>query len=249
MGKLRRTWLKLVSPLAWSRPGAERRFLASFSETERGSAVDMLAAAELTERRDLRRKYFIHALDETRHARLFARRAGDFGAESVRARAALNDANTLQAHGIVGGRSLFERYGELEFLAFVHRSEALAVEQFGVYHDLELLDEKTDQMLQNILRDEHFHVGYSRTELERYTRSGKGADVQRALRKVFWRRPWEAWMRFSVQIGHVVTSFWMTVLYLVVVAPFKLGAARERPGFRDVPPDPRSRMTAARGQG
>ena len=249
MGKVRQAWLKIVSPLAWSRSGAERRFLSSFSDTERGSAVDMLAAAELTDRRDLRRKYFIHALDESRHARLFARRAEEFGAETTRVRAALNDANTLQAHGIVGGRSLFERYGELEFLAFVHRSEALAVEQFGVYRDLELLDEQTDEMLQNILRDEHFHVGYSRMELERYTREGRGDAVHKALRKVFWRRPWEAWMRVSLRVGHAVTTFWMTVLYLLVVAPFRLGATRESAGFRDVRPDPRSRIAAARGQG
>jgi len=48
MGRPRRTWLKLVSPLAWSRKDSEQRFLASFSETERGSSVDMLAACELT---------------------------------------------------------------------------------------------------------------------------------------------------------------------------------------------------------
>jgi hypothetical protein len=249
MGTLRRTWLKLISPMAWGRTGAARRFLASFSETERGSAADMLAAAELTTRRDLRRKYFIHALDEARHARLFARRAGEFGAEQERARAAIADTNTLQAHGIVGGRSLFERYGELEFLAFVHRSEALAVEQFGVYQELRLLDDKTDLLLRDIVRDEHFHVGYSRVELDRYTREGQASEVTWALRKVFWRRPWEAWMRVSVQIGHVVTSFWMTMLYLIVVAPFKLGADREASGFRDVQPDARPRMAAARGQG
>ncbi len=249
MGMLRRTWLKLVSPLAWSRAGAERRFLASFSETERGSAVDMLAAAELTERRDLRRKYFIHALDEARHSRLFARRAQDFGAERVRARAALDDANTLQTHGIVAGRTLFERYGELEFLAFVCRSEAMAVEQFGVYRELSLLDPESDAMLENILRDEHFHVGYSHNELERYTREGRASEVRRARAKVFWRRPWEAWMRFSLRVGHVVTTFWMTTLYLVVVAPFKLGAKREEAGFRDVVRDPRPPMAVARGQG
>ena len=249
MGMLRKTWLKLVSPLAWSRAHAERRFLASFSETERGSSVDMLAAAELTTRRDLRRKYFIHALDEARHSRLFARRAKDFGAERVRARAALDDANTLQTHGIVAGRPLFERYGELEFLAFVWCSEAMAVEQFGVYRELSLLDEQTDQMLEVILRDEHFHVGYSRTELERYVREGRGAEVSRARRKVFWRRPWEAWMRLSLRIGHVVTGAWMTLLYMVVVAPFRLGARRAAPGWHRVQPDPRPRMAAARSQG
>lgn len=249
MGVLRRTWLRLVSPLAWSRADAERRFLASFSETERGSAVDMLAAAELTQRRDMRRKYFIHALDEARHSRLFARRAQAFGAERVRAKAALDDSHTLQTHGIVGGRPLFERYGELRFLAFVHRSEALAVEQFDVYRDLGLLDDQTDQMLETILRDEHFHVGYSRVELERYQREGRAAEVRTAARKVLWSRPWEAWMRLSLRIGHVVTGLWMTLLYLLVVAPFRLGVQREASGWRPVSPDPRARMAAARGQG
>jgi len=249
MGMLRKTWLKLVSPLAWARSGAEHRFLASFSETERGSSVDMLAAAELTTRRDLRAKYFIHALDEARHSRLFARRASELGAETVRAKAALDDSRALQTHGIVQGRPLFERYGELEFLAFVWCSEALAVEQFDVYRELGLLDEKTDTMLGLILADEHFHVSYSNGELERYRREGRGSEVGWARRKVLLRRPWEAWMRFSLRVGHVVTSFWMTMLYMLVVAPFRLMARREASGWRDVAPDPRSPMALARAQG
>jgi len=249
MGTPRKTWLKLVSPLAWARAGAERRFLASFSETERGSSVDMLAAAELTNRRDLRAKYFIHALDEARHSRLFARRAKDFGAPKVRSKAALDEARTLQTHGIVNGRPLFERYGELEFLAFVCRSESMAVEQFGVYRELGVLDPQTDEMLGVMLKDEHFHVSYSNGELERFTREGRGSEVSWARRKVFWRRPWEAWMRFSLRVGHVVTGVWMTLLYMLVVAPFRLMARREAPGWRDVTSDGRSPMALARAQG
>ena len=56
-------------------------------------------------------------------------------------------------------------------------------------------------------------------------------------------------MRFSLRVGHVVTTFWMTVLYLVVVAPFRLMARREAPGWREVPPDGRSPMALARAQG
>ncbi len=249
MGMPRKTYLKLVSPLAWKRKDAERRFLASFSETERGSSVDMLAAAELTERRDLRAKYFIHALDEARHARLFAQRARDFGASPHRAKAALDEARTLQTHGIIGGRSLFERYGELEFLAFVQRAESMAVEQFQTYRDLRLLDNATDSMLARILQDEHFHVSYARAELERYTREGRGEEVNAAIRRVFWRRPWEAWMRFSLRIGHVVTTAWMTLLYFVVVGPFTLFSKRERPGWRPVRLGKRSILQRARSQG
>lgn len=249
MGTLRTAWLKLVSPIAWSRPGAVQRFLCSFSETERGSAVDMLAATELTSRRDLRAKYFRHALDEARHSRLFARRAKEVGARPDRARAALDDARTLQAHGIVSGRSLFERYGELEFLAFVHRSEAMAVEQFGVYRAQGLLDPDTDSMLGNILQDEHFHVSYSRAELERYARSGRSQEVSWARTKVAWRRPWEMWMRFSLRVGEVVTGVWMTVLYLLFVGPFRPLVSRPDSGWRPAAADPRPARVVAQAQG
>jgi len=64
MGRLRRFGLTLASEVSWRLPGWPRRLLVSFSETERGSAVDMFAAAELTKRPEMRRKYFLHALDE-----------------------------------------------------------------------------------------------------------------------------------------------------------------------------------------
>lgn len=248
MGSLRTLWLTVVSEIAWRMPGKPLRFVSSFRDTERGSCVDMLAAAELTDRRDLRRKYFIHAIDESRHANLFHSRAVALGGSRDRATAALTDARTLQYHGIIEGRPLFERYGELEFLAFVYTAEARAVEQFEVYRRRNLLDPDTDNVLERILKDEHFHVSYSRAELERYRRQGRDREVRAALWRVWWRRPWEAWMRFAMRTGHVVTGVWMTVLYALVVGPSRIFAKTEPVGWQPVKADPRPLLAAARSQ-
>lgn len=252
MGRLRRIGLTLVSEISWRIPGWPRRLLASFSQTERGSAFDMFAAAEQTDRPDLRRKYFIHALDEARHAGLFGARARAMG-RGGRAAAALSDAGYLQEHGIVGGRTLHERLGELEFLSFVYVAEADAVEQFDVYRARRLPDAETDAMLERILKDEAFHVSYSRAELERFRREGRGAEVDAALSRVRWRRVWEAWLRFSRELGALMTSIWLVLLYGLLLAPFRL-VARLEPGGWQVPPragarDPRGLLEAARSEG
>ena len=93
MGRLRTIWLTVVSEISWRIPNRQALFLAQFSQAERGSAYDMLAAAELTETRSLRRKYLEHALDEARHSRIFRERAIDLGVDADNA--ALMDAGYL----------------------------------------------------------------------------------------------------------------------------------------------------------
>jgi hypothetical protein len=249
MGRLRKLAIGVASEVAWRLPGWPVRFLRSFSESERGSAVDMLAAAELTERADLRRKYFLHALDETRHAGLFRDRAAALGGGEDRVRAALDDAGTLQRHGIVNGRTMFERLGELEFLAFVYVAEADAVEQFDVYRARRLPDAATIDTLGDILKDEAFHVSYSRNELERWRKQGRGAEVDAAVRRVRWNRLKEAWLRFTRDVGTAVASVWLGLVYVLVVGPFRLFARVEPGGWQPVATDPRDRLAAARSQG
>jgi hypothetical protein len=233
VGRLRRTALTLISEVSWRLPGWPRRLMTSFSHTEAGSAMDMLAAAERTERPDLRRKYFLHALDEARHAILFRTRAAELaGPARARADAAIDDAGYLREHGIVAGRTLFERLGELEFLTFVYVAEADAVEQFDVYRARRLPDPDTDRMLGRILKDEAFHVSYSRAELERYRREGRGREVTAAVWRVRGRRVWEAWLRSSRGMGAVVTSVWLVALYGLVLGPFRLVARLEPGGWQ-----------------
>ena len=49
----------------------ESDFLNNFGLAEFGSALDMLAAAELTTTNKLKKGYLNHAIDEFRHAQLF----------------------------------------------------------------------------------------------------------------------------------------------------------------------------------
>ena len=104
-----RDWLLwAISSVVWRIPGRDSAKMAGFSHTEAGSGLDMLAATEETERRDMRAKYFRHALDELKHARLFRDRALALAsAKKNRTRAVLDDANFIRDHGINQSESLF----------------------------------------------------------------------------------------------------------------------------------------------
>lgn len=248
MNPLRKLILRVTSEVTWRIPGWPRRLLLSFSQAERGSYYDMLAAAEHTERRDLRRKYLEHALDEGRHAGLFMGRVNALGGQD-RVQAVMADASYLAAHGVVGQQTLFERLGEMEFLAFVYTAEADAVEQFDVYMDRELPDPETLSTLREILRDERFHVSYSRAALDYYRKRGQETQVTKAMRRVRWNRVKEAWLNLSRHMGGFMASIWLSVIYLVAVAPFKVFGRLERGGWQPAAPDPRPLAQSARSQG
>lgn len=230
MGRLRQQWIAWVSEVSWRLPGGPARLLTGFSQAERGSALDMLAAVEQTERRDLRLKYFRHAMDESRHAGVFQGRARAQGGQS-RVQAVTSDAGYLARQGIVGGQSLFSRLGERDFLAFVHVAEADAVEQFNVYLDRALPDPETRAALEGILKDERFHVTYSRAALEAGTTP---QEMARAFRKTRLNRVRQAWLRGSRRISHVATTAWFVLLYVVLVTPYALVARLEPGGWQPI---------------
>ena len=122
---------------------------------------------------------------------------------------------------------MFERLGEVEFLAFVTDAEARGLEQFNVYINSSQTDAQTKAALKDIARDEHFHMSYSKAALEKY-----GADQKEAiLRKVVWRRYKEAWLRFGNIMGIVMSKIWLTLLYFIVVTPFRIFARKEKAGW------------------
>ena len=248
MGRFRQTWIGLVSEVSWRLPGWPVKLLTAFGQAERGSFYDMLAAAEATDRPDLRRKYFEHALDESQHAIYFRDRIMALGGID-RARAAMEEAGALTSRGIVGGESLYERLGELDFLAFVHVAEAEAIEQFNVYCARELPDPETIAMLHKIMPDEKFHKAYPLHELEQRRKQGEGERVDTALRRVKWNRLKEGWLRFSRDIGHVMSSLWLFLLYAILIPPFSLLGKVERGGWQAPRSDRRPLAVAARSQG
>lgn len=205
-------------------PGRASTKMASFSHTEAGSGLDMLAALERTERRDIRLKYYRHALDELNHSKMFAHRAKVWATEWSRADAVLNDGSWIQSHGINEKQTLFEKLGELEFLAFVWVHETRGAQLFNLYADLMSDDDDTSRMFDQIAKDERFHISYSKAELDRYRAQGRASEVTWALLRVRGRRWWEAWMRFSHHLGTFVSGLWLTIIYVFIVAPFALVA-------------------------
>ncbi|MDP2309556.1 MAG: ferritin-like domain-containing protein [Pseudomonadota bacterium] len=243
--------LRAVSWLVWRLvPGRGATKMAEFSHTEAGSGLDMLAAVEETTRPELKARYFQHALDELRHSRLFRERAvaltdahdrarGPRAAAPGRAQAVLDDAGYIAAQGIRGTDSLFQQLGELEFLAFVWVAEKRGAEQFEIYAELLRDDPATTAMFVEIARDERFHIRYSRAELDRYVGAGAGRDVAWAVIRVRGRRAWQAWLRLTRDLGNLVSSAWLGVLYFIVLGPFSVvarRAERRSPGF--LPPTP-----------
>ena len=128
-------------------------------------------------------------------------------------------------------------------------AEADAVEQFNVYQARELPDPETREMLDRILRDENFHVSYSRAALERFRQEGRGAEVDRAIRQVRTDRLKERWLRFSRDMGAVVSGLWLGLMYVFLVGPFRVFARLEPGGWLSPRRDPRDPLSAARSQG
>ena len=62
--------------------GKNTDYLINFGLAEFGSALDMLAAAELTTQTHLRRGFLNHAIDEFRHAELFFNHAKKLASNS-----------------------------------------------------------------------------------------------------------------------------------------------------------------------
>lgn len=222
----RRDWLLwTISQVVWRIPGRGSRKMAGFSHTEAGSGLDMLSAAEETPRRDMRAKYFRHALDELKHARMFKHRALVLAGDGKnRTRAMLEDSNFIREHGINQADSLFSQLGELEFLAFVWIAEQRGAQQFDVYADLMKDDADTREMFAEIADDERFHIAYSRAELDRYESAGDTAEVKAAVSRVRRRRFLEAWLRFSVVLGDFMSKLWLGILYILVIGPSSIFA-------------------------
>jgi len=241
MSMMARDWpLWFVSSFVWRLPGKTSLKLAGFSHTEQGSGLDMLAATEETQRRDMRARYFRHALDELKHAVMFKSRATELApVAKSRTSAVLNDSDFIATHGINQSESLFQQLGELEFLAFVWVAEKRAVEQFDVYTDILKKDTVTVALFDEIFGDERFHVSYSRAELDRYAADGQEKEVKLAISRVKRRRLLEIWLRFSRVLGDFMSQLWLGIIFLLIVGPSSLFAKlteRDRVGF--IAPEP-----------
>ncbi len=208
-------WIRVQAWLGgrWSfgNPRRAARLLYGFARTEEQSQLELRQAARACTDDRRRARYLRHALDESRHAQAFAehaqelaRTAGDLGFPRPSA----------------SSESLYERLGELRFLAFVHAGERRGRIEFETY--ARLLRRRGANTLaslfESLVQDERQHEAYSARLLEEL------AGVAGARSAVRWARRWEAWRGFRRRGRALAGALYGATMLLVYVAlaPFGL---------------------------
>lgn len=231
----------------WRHPGRRARKLLNFATVEADGGRDLVRAAELTRDPLLRRLYLVHADDECRHARLFH----DRGVELLKHHPVDAGCTVYQAAWLAPGeRGLddlrVERERDGALLAFLHLSEKAAARSFAQYRDALPDDRATRQVFAEVLRDEEFHMKYTRAQLSRIE-----PDKQRML---IWRarfsRLWKGYLRLAMALAGLISGIVLRLVYFIILPPFALlarrAARREREGWNLISA---TRGTAATEQG
>jgi rubrerythrin len=203
---------RLTSQVVWRWPRREVRLLRSFARAEASSLLDMVAAARLTSSPARRAAYLRHALDEARHARMFAARADEIDAERGR---------PVVGVPRVDYEALYERLGEIGFLAFVHRGERRGRRQFEAHRDhfSRIGDARGRALFEVILSDERRHESYTR---ELLVELAGQAGARRALRRAAAWEAWRLWRRAGRFVAALLFNIFMTALF-VALAPLGIG--------------------------
>jgi rubrerythrin len=215
-------WLNPIQRWVWSDPVRRGYRLLRFAEVEADGGRDLARAAELTPDAKLRRLYLRHAADEQRHSDMFRRR----GTELLRAHRKNGAAGWQPDWLAPGERGLddvqVEAGGDGPLLAFLHLSEAAAARSFGVYHRAVAADGETREVFGRILKDENFHMTYTRHELGRVAPKKQGW----LLWKARLGRLWKGYLRFAVALAGLMGGIILTLQYFILLPVFALGAKR-----------------------
>jgi hypothetical protein len=224
--------LRPVHRWVWRDAHRRARKLLTFAATEADGGRDLSRAAELTADPLLRRLFLRHASDEQRHAELLLTRGRSLLAAVGAGRPGALEANWLAP----GERGLDELRvdgaHDASLLAFLHLSEKAAAGRFAVYRDV-IPDEETREVFRRILRDEVFHMDYTRSQLERIVPERHGRHLWRARAG----RVWKAYLRVASAIAGLLGTVVLAAQYFLVLPIFaflaKRAARRERPGWRE----------------
>jgi rubrerythrin len=229
------------SRAAWRDPVRRYRTLLAFSATEEDGGKNLLASAARVEDDELRGHLLKHAEDEARHARLFRDRAAEVRGQVADSGAAdgaqverLWDVSPGQegdgqdTHGFLSDE-LLDRRGEVAYVAMLHVAELKAEQLFGRFAKETAHDPETQAVFEQILKDERYHVAYTRRFLDQWREQGFGQEVDRELKAAKSSRFMGNWRRFGLRSASGFGRVLLHALYLTVLMPFGLAARRSRP--------------------
>lgn len=216
----------------WRDVGRRARKLLTFAVTEADGGRSLSRAAELTSDPLLRRLFLRHASDERRHAELLLARGRSLLAGVRPGRSGVFEGNWI-APGERGLDTLrVDGDHAAALLAFLHLSERAAAGRFAVYRDV-IPDEGTRDVFRRILRDEVFHMDYTRSQLER-------VEPDRHRRQLWMARAsrlWKAYLRAASALAGLLGTVVLAAQYFLVFPVFALlarrAARRERAGWSD----------------
>jgi rubrerythrin len=214
--------LRPVHRWIWNDTERRARKLLRFGETETDGGRDLVRASEMTPDSLLRRLYLEHAIDEHRHGVMFRERGSEILRGLRRESKSSLQAEWLAPSGHGVDDLCVDEEADEALLAFLHLSEKTAADRFSVYRDLLRNDAPTCAIFEEILRDEVFHMNYTRTQLARVSPRHHG-------RKLWYerlRRIWKSYVRMAAALGAVIGAFILTVQYFVVLPPFAWLAKR-----------------------
>lgn len=215
---LRRVLVRLTAPIAFFGRNRTAKQLFTFALAEQESMLELRAAASMCASPERSAMYLRHALDEERHATIFATHAAEI-------RRALG--KPPWGHPRTGSENLFARLGEQGFLAFVHRGEMRGRAQFEVYEQYfeKRGDDKLRAMFAALIGDEKGHESYTRALL---VKDVGEAAAQRAIAKVVLWEAFRTWRRAGQGLAKWIYAASMTVLF-ACLAPFALLVRMTKP--------------------
>lgn len=220
-----------VQRLIWLDPVRRGRNLLRFAEVEADGGRDLARAAEVTGDPRLRRLYLRHALDEQRHANIFRERGIQLLVAAAPTHKQSGGADWLTP-GERGLDDVSVKPGsDGPLLAFLHLSEREAARRFEIYGAAVGDDVETRDVFARILKDEAFHMNYTRHELSRVEPKKQGWMLWRAR----LGRLWKGYLRFAVALGSLFGAILLTVQYFLLLPLFALvakrAARRDPPGW------------------
>jgi rubrerythrin len=211
-----------INHLIWKDPGRKARLLLRFAEVEADGGRDLVRAAETTADPTLRLLFLRHAADEAHHAWLFRTRGQDILRDLPSAPSGAAAPQWL-APGERGLDDLrVDEEADAELLAFLHLSEKAAAKDFHRYVAALSSDPSTRGVFQRVVKDEFFHMSYTRAQLLRLAPERHGWLLWRARLS----RLWKGYLRVAGALAAVIGTGVLTLQYYLLLPPFALAARR-----------------------
>jgi len=182
-------------------------YLINFGLAEFGSALDMLAAAELTHNKKLKKGYLNHAIDEFRHAEMFFDLAKKYSKDSYYKHEKNSPISELGEKirylNFIGEKPIYSELKELDFITFVMISEQAAQKYFLSLSSNKNFNNEMRELFKIIAYEEGHHVIYAKKELDLRKKLG-----HKGIKKSYY---YIKWYRFKTDFLSNSRKYWVLI--------------------------------------